>query len=86
MKEILVLYYSLHGSVKQLAQHLAHGVDSVPGMRARVRTVPKVMTESDGPAKLVPDAARPSPAMTICATVSASPWAPPPASATWRRP
>jgi len=59
MKEILVLYYSLHGSVKQLAQHLAHGVDSVPGMRARVRTVPKVMTESDGPAKLVPDEGAP---------------------------
>jgi NAD(P)H dehydrogenase (quinone) len=32
MKEILVLYYSLHGSVKQLAQHLAHGVESVEGM------------------------------------------------------
>lgn len=59
MKEILVLYYSLHGSVKQLAQHIAHGVDSVPGMRARIRTVPKVMSESDEPAKLVPDAGAP---------------------------
>jgi NAD(P)H dehydrogenase (quinone) len=59
MKEILVLYYSLHGSVKQLAQHLAHGVESVPDMRARVRAVPKVMTESDAPARLVPDAGAP---------------------------
>jgi NAD(P)H dehydrogenase (quinone) len=59
MKEILVLYYSLHGSVKQLAQQVAHGVESVPGMAARVRTVPKVMTESDAPAKLVPDAGAP---------------------------
>ena len=59
MKEILVLYYSVHGSVKQLAQHLAHGVESVAGMRARVRTVPKVMSESDAPAKLVPDADAP---------------------------
>ena len=59
MKEILVLYYSLHGSVKQLAQHLAHGVESVPGMSARIRTVPKVMSESDAPAKLVPDAGAP---------------------------
>ncbi|PIX96757.1 MAG: NAD(P)H-quinone oxidoreductase [Hydrogenophilales bacterium CG_4_9_14_3_um_filter_63_34] len=59
MKDILVLYYSLHGSVKQLAQHLAHGVESVEGMRARVRTVAKVMTESDAPAKRVPDAGAP---------------------------
>jgi NAD(P)H dehydrogenase (quinone) len=59
MKEILVLYYSLHGSVRQLAQHLAHGVESVSGMAARVRTVPKVMSESEAPARLVPDAGAP---------------------------
>lgn len=59
MTEILVLYYSLHGSVKQLAQHVAHGVESVAGCKARVRTVPKVMTERDGPAKLVPDEGAP---------------------------
>jgi NAD(P)H dehydrogenase (quinone) len=59
MKEILVLYYSLHGSVQQLARHIAHGVESVPGMRARMRTVPKVMSESDAPAKLVPDSGAP---------------------------
>lgn len=59
MKEILVLYYSLHGSVQQLARHLAHGVESVADMRARVRTVPKVVTESDGPARLVPDTGAP---------------------------
>jgi len=59
MKDILVLYYSLHGSVKQLAQHLAHGIESVEGARARVRTVPNVMTERDSPAKLVPDSGAP---------------------------
>ena len=59
MKEILVLYYSRHGSVRQLAQHLAHGVESVSGMAARVRTVPAVMTERDSPAKLVPDEGAP---------------------------
>ena len=59
MTEILVLYYSLHGAVKQLAQHLAHGVESVPSCRARVRTVPKVMTERDAPATLVPDTGAP---------------------------
>ncbi|NTV95367.1 MAG: NAD(P)H:quinone oxidoreductase, partial [Thiobacillus sp.] len=59
MKDILVLYYSLHGSVKQLAAHIAHGVESVPGARARLRTVPKVVSESEGPAKLVPDEGAP---------------------------
>jgi NAD(P)H dehydrogenase (quinone) len=59
MTDILVLYYSLHGSVKQLAAHIAHGIESVPGARARIRTVPKVVAESDGPAKLVPDEGAP---------------------------
>lgn len=57
--EILVLYYSLHGSVQQLARHIAHGVESVPGMVARLRCVPRVSAESEGPARLVPDAGAP---------------------------
>lgn len=59
MNDILILYYSLHGSVKQLAAHIAHGVESVPGARARLRTVPKVVSEADGPARLVPDEGAP---------------------------
>lgn len=59
MKEVLVLYYSLHGSVKQLASHIAHGIESVPGVQARIRTVPKVAAESEGPARPVPDAGAP---------------------------
>jgi NAD(P)H dehydrogenase (quinone) len=42
MPEVLVLYYSATGSVRALAQSVARGVESVEGMRARVRTVPKV--------------------------------------------
>jgi NAD(P)H dehydrogenase (quinone) len=42
MKEILVLYYSHRGSVRALAEEVARGVHSVPGVAARVRTVPKV--------------------------------------------
>mgnify|MGYP005837956225 CR=1 FL=1 len=59
MKEILVLYYSLHGSVRELARHVAHGVDSVPGMAARLRTVPKVAAEIEGAARPVPDEGAP---------------------------
>ncbi len=59
MQEILVLYYSLHGSVLELARHVAHGVDAVPGCAARLRTVPKVGAEIEGPARPVPDAGAP---------------------------
>jgi len=59
MKEILVLYYSLHGSVRELARHVAHGVDAVPGMAARLRTVPKVAAEIEGAAPPVPDSGAP---------------------------
>lgn len=44
MAEVLVLFYSHSGSVQQLARHIARGIDSVPGMTARLRTVPKVAT------------------------------------------
>jgi NAD(P)H dehydrogenase (quinone) len=44
MKEILVLYYSHRGSVRALAEHVAHGIHQVPGAAARVRTVPRVST------------------------------------------
>jgi NAD(P)H dehydrogenase (quinone) len=42
MADVLVLFYSHSGSVRELARHIARGIDSVPGMAARVRTVPKV--------------------------------------------
>jgi NAD(P)H dehydrogenase (quinone) len=42
MKEILVLYYSHYGAVRQMAQFIARGIEQAPGAAARVRTVPKV--------------------------------------------
>ncbi len=55
MSEILVLYYSQGGAVKEMAQLIARGLESVSGAKARIRTVPKVSanceaTESDIPA------------------------------------
>jgi NAD(P)H dehydrogenase (quinone) len=55
MSDILVLYYSNSGSVRELARHIARGVDSVAGMSARVRTVPKVSTVVEAVAPAVPD-------------------------------
>ena len=42
MNEILVLYYSRGGSVAALARQIARGIEEIPGMQARVRTVPAV--------------------------------------------
>jgi NAD(P)H dehydrogenase (quinone) len=59
MKEILVLYYSQYGAVKQMAQLIARGVEQVPGASARIRTVPKVSTVCEAVEKEVPDAGAP---------------------------
>lgn len=55
MPEILVLYYSRGGSVARLARHVARGVGEVPGMAARLRTVPPVAAVTTEAAPPVPD-------------------------------
>ncbi|MES2353213.1 MAG: NAD(P)H:quinone oxidoreductase [Pseudomonadota bacterium] len=42
MKDILVLYYSNTGAVREMANLIARGVEQIRGARARLRTVPKV--------------------------------------------
>lgn len=54
MSEILILYYSHRGSVRALAERVARGVESVPGMQARLRTVPKVSTVCEASEATVP--------------------------------
>lgn len=44
MAEILVLYYSRYGNVADMANHIAHGIESVPQCTARLRTVPPIST------------------------------------------
>lgn len=44
MKDILILFYSASGAVREMADLIARGVGEVPGARARLRTVPKVST------------------------------------------
>lgn len=46
-QDILVLYYSRHGSVAELAHLVARGVERVPGAQARLRTVPPVATVTE---------------------------------------
>jgi NAD(P)H dehydrogenase (quinone) len=59
MSDILVLYYSRHGAVRDMARWVAHGVERVAGMSARLRTVPKVSTVAEAVEPAVPDAGAP---------------------------
>ena len=52
--EVLVLYYSRYGAVKEMAQLIARGVEQVQDARARVRTVPAVSTIIDSPSPPIP--------------------------------
>lgn len=54
MADVLVLYYSATGSVRALARSVARGIESVEGMHARVRTVPKVASVVDKPMPAIP--------------------------------
>ena len=56
--EILILYYSVGGSVKRMADLIASGVEHVAGATARVRTVPRVSTNI-GAEKAIPDEGAP---------------------------
>jgi len=59
MGEILVLYYSRGGSVARLARQIARGIGEVPGMAARLRTVPAVAAVTQAARPPVPDEGAP---------------------------
>ncbi len=59
MSDILVLFYSRQGATAELARQVCRGVESVPQMRARLRTVPAVTTICDTPAPTVPNSGPP---------------------------
>jgi len=55
MNEILILYYSHRGAVREMANLIARGVEQVPGAAARLRTVPRVSSVSEAVAPAVPE-------------------------------
>ena len=55
MADILVLYYSRHGSVKKLAYQVARGIESVPHCNAVLRTVPPISTVCEASAPEIPE-------------------------------
>ncbi len=54
-QEILVLYYSRHGTTEALAREVCHGVDSVGDTAARLRTVPPVSAVTEAVEDAVPE-------------------------------
>ena len=52
---VLVLYYSRSGGTKNLALHIARGVDQVADIDVLIRTVPEVSTVIETTAPPVPD-------------------------------
>ena len=59
MTEILILYYSQGGAVREMAQSIARGVESVLDVKARIRTVPKVSANCEATESDVPPAGAP---------------------------
>jgi NAD(P)H dehydrogenase (quinone) len=51
----LVLFYSRNGSVAAIAQDIAHGIESVVGMEAIIRTVPSLNTVSEKSSDDIPE-------------------------------
>ena len=59
MKNILVLYYSRHGATKDMAQHIARGVNSIDGAEATLRTVAPVSTTCEATEDSIPEDGHP---------------------------
>ncbi|HQU14801.1 MAG: NAD(P)H:quinone oxidoreductase, type IV [Chromatiales bacterium 21-64-14] len=59
MPDVLVLYYSRYGATAEMAQRIARGVEEVPDMQARIRTVPAVSPVSAAVEDEIPAAGPP---------------------------
>ncbi|MDH5485274.1 MAG: NAD(P)H:quinone oxidoreductase [Gammaproteobacteria bacterium] len=55
MAEILVLYYSQGGATADMARAIAHGVEDITDMQARLRTVPAISTVCEAVEDAIPD-------------------------------
>ena len=59
MAEILILYYSRYGATAEMARQMARGVEEVPGMNARLRTVPAVSPLCEATQDNIPESGAP---------------------------
>lgn len=56
---ILVLYYSLKGNTKAMADAVASGIETINGIEARVRTVPPISSKTEATEAPVPPSGPP---------------------------
>jgi len=59
MSYILILYYSRYGATAAMARLIARGVEEVPDIEARLRTVPPVSTVCEATEESIPEAGAP---------------------------
>lgn len=52
---VLIVYYSRQGATAKMAEWVARGVDQVPGIQSRLRTVPAVSASCEATTPAVPD-------------------------------
>ena len=55
MSEILVLYYSPGGTIAEMANVIARGIEEIEGMEARIRSVPSVSANTEQTENSIPD-------------------------------
>lgn len=55
MPYVLVLYYSHHGAVAEMAQQIVRGIERVSGIEAKLRTVPTVSADTHASKDDIPD-------------------------------
>ena len=59
MADILVLYYSRNGATEALAREVCNGIDAVPDMSSRLRTVPRVSAVTETTEDSIPESGPP---------------------------
>jgi len=59
MPYILILYYSRYGATAEMAHQIARGTEEIPGIEARLRTVPAVSTLCESTQDKIPDTGPP---------------------------
>lgn len=59
MPYVLILYYSRYGATAEMAHQVARGVEEIPGLEARLRTVPAVSARCEATEDSIPDIGAP---------------------------
>ena len=68
---VFILFYSRYGATAKMAQQIAHGVETISGIEARLRTVPAVSANCEKTEKEIPDEGAPYATLDDLANCSA---------------